>query len=190
MSSLPKPDLNLQETPFDSPWSIGLRIKVVFWDLCWACFCRWTPKPLNRWRLLWLRMFGTTLEGLPFVHQRARVTHPWNLTLHDRACLGDGAHAYALGPIVIKERATVAQEVYLCTGTHDFADDALPLCTAPIVVGANAFIGARAFILPGVSVGERAIVGACSVVTRDVPAGAKVAGNPARVLGKRQGDES
>lgn len=190
MSSLPNPEPNLQETPFDSPWSVRLRIKVVLWDLCWACCCRWTPKPLNRWRLLWLRMFGATLKGLPFVHQRARVTHPWNLTLHDRACLGDSAHAYALGPIVIKERATVAQEVYLCTGTHDFADDALPLRTAPIVVEANAFIGARAFILPGVSVGERAIVGACSLVSRDVPAGAKVAGNPARILGQRQVHES
>ena len=44
------------------------------------------------------------------VHQRARIAIPWNLTLHDRACLGDRANAYSLGPIEIGARATVAQE--------------------------------------------------------------------------------
>jgi putative colanic acid biosynthesis acetyltransferase WcaF len=74
----------------------------------------------------------------------------------------------------------VAQEVYLCTGTHDFSLPHRPLQTAPIRIGADAFIGARAFLLPGVSVGEGAIVGACSVVTRSVSAATLVAGNAAR----------
>ena len=52
----------------------------------------------------------------------------------------------------------------------------------PIVVGANAWIGGHAIILPGVTIGEDAIIGAGSVVTRDVAAGARVAGNPARLL--------
>ncbi len=119
------------------------------------------------------------------MHQRARIQHPWKLTLHDRACLGDRANAYTLGEIVIQERATIAQEAYLCTGTHKFGDPALPLQTAPIVVGAGAFVGARAFILPGVSIGERAVVGACAVVRHDVDPGATVAGNPARPVGRK-----
>jgi putative colanic acid biosynthesis acetyltransferase WcaF len=52
------------------------------------------------------------------------------------------------------------------------------------VIGKNAFVGARAFVLPGVRIGERAIVGACSVVTRDVESDAVVAGNPARVINR------
>lgn len=50
----------------------------------------------------------------------------------------------------------------------------------PVTIGANAWIGGAAVILPGVTVGEGAIVGAGSVVTRDVPPGSTVAGNPAR----------
>jgi putative colanic acid biosynthesis acetyltransferase WcaF len=111
---------------------------------------------------------------------------PWNVTLGHRACLGDRSHAYSLGSIVICEGATVAQEAYLCTGTHDFGNHALPLVTQPITIGAYAFIGARAFILPGIIVGERAIVGACAVVTRDVAAGTRVAGNPARIVASRR----
>lgn len=52
----------------------------------------------------------------------------------------------------------------------------------PILIGRNVWIGGGAIILPGITIGDDAIVGAGSVVTRDVPAGATVAGNPARLL--------
>jgi len=173
-------DTHQQSSPYSSPWTFRQRVGMLLWGFVWFAACRWTPKPLNRWRLAWLRLFGARIEGTPFVHQAARVQIPWNLHLRHRACLGDRANAYSLGPIEIGEGATVAQEAYLCAGTHDFKDPNLPLVTAPITIGPRAFIGARAFILPGVTVGEGAVVGACSVVTRDVPAGAVVAGNPAR----------
>ena len=177
-----------------SPWSWRRRFALLAWDCAWSLTCRWTPKPLNPWRLLVLRLFGAKILGTPFVHQRARIQQPWNLTLHDRACLGDGANAYSLGPIVIHENATIAQEAYLCTGTHDFSQSHLPLQTAPIVVERGAFVGARAFVLPGLTLGAHCLVGAMAVVTRDVPPGAVVAGNPARILhfrpvrGEKPGD--
>ena len=166
----------------DSNWSKRYRIRLLLWEHTWFILCCWTPKPFNPWRLLVLRLFGAAINGRPFVHQRARIEHPWNLTLHPNACLGDRAHAYCLGQVEIHHGACVAQEVYLCTGTHDLRDPAWPLQTSPIHIGADAFIGARAFLLPGVRVGERAIVGACAVVTCNVPAATTVVGNPARPL--------
>ena len=105
--------------------------------------------------------------------------------MQHRACLGDRANAYSLGMIEIQEGATVAQEAYLCTGTHDFNDPSLQLITKPITVGKNSFIGARAMILPGVSIGDQAIVGAMSVVSKDVPDHQIVAGNPTKKIGER-----
>ena len=105
--------------------------------------------------------------------------------MHHLACLGDGATAYTLGEIEIGARATVAQEVYLCAGTHDFSSTALPLQTAPIRVGEDVFIGVRAVVLPGVEIGARAVIGAASVVTRDIPSDVFAAGNPCRVLRPR-----
>lgn len=174
-----------QESAYASPWSRREQLGLLLWEYAWTLLCEWTPKPLNPWRLLVLRIFGARIHGNPFVHQRARVQIPWNLTLHDRACLGDRANAYSLGPVEIGARATVAQEAYLCGGTHDFSDPRLPLQTAPIRIGEDVFVGARAFILPGVTIGARAIVGAASVVARDVPEDTIVAGNPARVLRQR-----
>jgi putative colanic acid biosynthesis acetyltransferase WcaF len=91
-----------------------------------------------------------------------------------------------LGPIEICENATVAQEAYLCTGTHDFTNPAMPLQIGPIKICENAFVGARSMILPTVTVERFAVVGAQSVVTRDVPASTIVAGNPARTLAERK----
>ena len=101
-----------------------------------------------------------------------------------RACLGEHANAYSLGKIDIQEGATIAQEAYLCTGTHDFKDPSLQLITKPITIGKNSFIGARVMILPGVSIGDQAIVGAMSVVSKDVPDHQIVAGNPAKKIGE------
>jgi putative colanic acid biosynthesis acetyltransferase WcaF len=169
-----------QKSPYDSPWSLSQRVKMLLWEYAWTLFCAWTPKPFNPWRLFWLKLFGAGISGRPFVHQRARIQIPWHLTLGDRSCLGDRANAYTLGEIEIGARAVVAQEAYLCTGTHDFDNPSLPLLVAKIRIGEGAFIGARAFVLPGVSIGAGAVVGACSVVTQDVPDAARVKGNPAR----------
>jgi putative colanic acid biosynthesis acetyltransferase WcaF len=174
-----------QASAYASPWSLKERAGMLLWDTAWALFCQWTPKPLNRWRLFWLRLFGARIDGTPFVHQRARIQIPWNLTLHDRACLGDRANAYTLGEIELGARSVVAQEAYLCTGTHDLADPHTPLQVAKITVGEDVFIGARAFIMPGVTLGDRSVAGACAVVTKDVEPEMVVTGNPARAIRRR-----
>ncbi len=174
-----------QNSPYASPWSSSERALRVLWEFCWAAFCSWTPKPLNPWRLFWLRTFDAKIHGTPFVHQRARIAIPWKLTMHDRASLGDRANAYSLGEIEIGPRAIVAQEVYLSAGSHDFSHPACPLVVAKITIGEEAFLGARTFVMPGVTIGARAIVGACSVVTKDLPNDVVAAGNPCRVLRPR-----
>ena len=170
-----------QRLAHESPWSLENRMLRLLWETTWTLLCVWTPKPLNPWRLFWLRVFGAHIHGTPFVHQRARIAIPWHLTLHDRSCIGDRANLYSLGEIEIGARATVAQEVYLSTGSHDFDEPGFRLVTAKITIGEDAFLAARVFVMPGVSVGARSIVGACSVVTKDIPEGVIAVGNPCEV---------
>lgn len=183
--SNPQKTTHTQSSPYESPWSLREQIGMLLWSGTWTLLCAWTPKPLNPWRLFVLRIFGTQISGTPFVHARARIHIPWKLRLAHRACLGDRANAYTLGEIFLGEGSTIAQEAYLCTGTHDFASPALPLQTTPIVVGKDVFVGARAFILPGVILGDRSIIGAGAVVTKNVEANTIVAGNPAKIVGTR-----
>lgn len=169
-----------------SPRSVRERFLALLFEVVWFVCCRWTFRPFNAWRVLWLKLFGMAVRGTPSVHQRARVDVPWNVTLGDRSCLGDRTHIYSLGKVEIGDGATIAQEAYLCTGTHDFADPNIPLQTAPIIIGPKAFIGARAFIMPGVIVGEGAVIGAGSVVTKDVEPWSICVGNPSKVIGVRK----
>ena len=176
---------NKQQSPYQSPWSWSSQLILIFWRLSWIIFCTWTPKYFNPWRILVLKVFGAKLNGLPFIHSSARIQIPWNLRMEHRACLGEKTNAYSLGKINIHKGATIAQEAYLCTGTHDFSNPTLQLIVKEITVEANAFIGARAMILPGVKVGKNAVVGAMSVVTKDVHADQVVAGNPAKKINSR-----
>lgn len=165
-----------------SPWCFSRRVRMLAWEWTWALLCSWTPKPCNGWRLLWLRLFGARVSGNPFVHQRARILMPWNIVLRNRSCIGDRANLYSLESIDVGEEAIIAQEVYLCTGTHVFQDVDMPLALEGIRIGRRAFLGARVFVLPGITIGDGAIVGACSVVTRDVQAFTRNAGNPCRCI--------
>lgn len=173
-----------------SPWPLWVRVRVLLWQACWALFCAWTPKPLNRWRLFWAKCFGATIEGVPFIHGRAQIVRPWNLTMRERSCIGEGAVAYCLDRIEMGLNSTLAQGAYICTGTHDFDDPNAPLKTASITIGADAFIGLRAIVLPGVTIGIGSLIGAGAVVTRDTDPWGVYGGNPARRIGDRRANPS
>lgn len=152
------------------------------WGLCWLLLCRWTPRPFHAWRALVLRAWGAKLGARTHVYPGAIIWAPWQLTLADDACLADDAEAYNVAPIELGERAIVSQGAFLCTASHDHRDPSFPLTHAPIRLEARAWVAARAIVLPGVTIGVEAAVGAGSVVTKDVPAGCTVAGNPARIV--------
>jgi putative colanic acid biosynthesis acetyltransferase WcaF len=119
------------------------------------------------------------------IYSSARIYLPWNLDIGDWSAIGEDALIYNLGPVRLGRHVTVSQRAHLCAGTHDHTKSNLPLLKPPIQVGDQAWICADAFVGPGVTVGEGAVVGARAVVVRDVAPWDIVAGNPARVVKKR-----
>lgn len=146
---------------------------------------RLSPRPCFGFRRWWLRLFGARVGHHVHVYPSSHVYYPWNLEIGDWSCIGEWALIYNLGKVTIGERVTLSQRVHLCAGTHDYRDAAMPLLKPPIVIGSSAWICADAFIGPGVTIGDKAVVGACSVVVKDVAEGAVVAGNPARWIKQR-----
>jgi len=132
-----------------------------------------------------LRVFQAEIGRNVHLHPSVRITIPWNLSIGDAAAIGDGVTLYALGKIRIGARATVSQGAHLCAGTHDWRASTMPLLKLPIYVGDEVWVCAEAFIGPGVSLGDRSVIGARAVAMRDVPVDAVVAGNPARVVSHR-----
>ena len=87
----------------------------------------------------------------------------------------------ARGGITIEDGAQIAANVQLLSNNHDPYDLQVLTCK-PVLIKEGAWIGAGATVLPGVCVGKHAVVGAASVVTKDVPDYAVVVGNPAKVI--------
>jgi len=89
------------------------------------------------------------------------------------------------GGIRIGANVSISPAVHILTADHDLSSPDFAGRELPVRIGDWAFIGSRAIILPGVTLGDRCGVGAGSVVTKDVESGAIVAGVPAKVIGHR-----
>ncbi|KJZ20666.1 acetyltransferase [Loktanella sp. S4079] len=156
------------------------QVKRVLWALCWPLF-RLSPRPMWGWRVWILRAFGAQVGRGVHVYPSARITMPWHLRLADEVAIGDRAILYALDVITIGARATVSQYAHLCTGSHDLGDPARALKTAPIMIGADAWVCADAFVGPGVQIGKSAVLGARAVAFKALPDRCVGIGNPMQI---------
>ena len=96
-----------------------------------------------------------------------------------------------IGYVKIGKNLMMAPECIMLTKNHEFKDKNIPMIQQgysedrQIIIGDDVWIGQRVIILPGISIGNGAIIGAGSVVTKDVPQYSIVAGNPARIIKQR-----
>jgi putative colanic acid biosynthesis acetyltransferase WcaF len=169
-----------------TPYSAGERLRRAAWGVARVLLFRPTPKRLFRFRNALLRAFGARVGRNTVVESSVRIFHPWLLEIGDWSHLGAGVDCYNLGPVSIGDHTVISQRAVLCAGTHDYTRPDLPLLRPPIRIGHGVWIAAEAFIAPNVTIADNAVVGARAVVTRDVPPGAVVAGNPARVIKQRE----
>ncbi|HZZ42809.1 MAG TPA: hypothetical protein VFE58_07715 [Tepidisphaeraceae bacterium] len=162
-----------------APPPLRRRIMRVAWVAVDMTLFRYSFHTWNGWRTKVLRTFGAEIAPGCTIRRTARIYYPWNLKLGVISCLGDRCEIYNLGMVTIGDRVSISQEAYVCAGTHDYMDRSMPLVTKPITIKDDAWVCARAFVGPGVTVGTGAIVGAASVAMRDVADWTIVAGNPA-----------
>jgi putative colanic acid biosynthesis acetyltransferase WcaF len=178
--------VNLAE--FDNRWyapgrgrivrSLWYLISLIAFESGWFPFMR--PK-----RSL-LRLFGARIGRGLVIKPRVWIKYPWRLVVGDHCWIGQGAWIENLADVRIGNHVCVSQQVYVCTGSHDYRTRTFDLIARPVEVGDGAWLGARALVLGGVTIRANAVVAAGSVVTKEVPAAAIVAGQPARVIAQRR----
>jgi putative colanic acid biosynthesis acetyltransferase WcaF len=146
---------------------------------------QWTPTPFFGWRRFVLRLFGAKISSTAKIYPFVQVWYPANLTMSEFACLAPRVNCYCMDLIEIGPYALVSQGAHLCGGTHDIDDTNFQLISKPIVLGRNCWIAAEAFVGPGVTVGEGAVLGARAVAFKDLDPHTVYVGNPAKALRTR-----
>ena len=124
-----------------------------------------------------------------FISESCEFGNPENITIEDNVVIGEKCCIFALGEVAIKRGAILADRVDIRTANHYYDGDELnyipfdeKVIVKPVEIGENVWIASHVLILPGVKIGEGAIVAAGSVVTKDVEPFAVVGGNPAKVI--------
>lgn len=149
----------------------------VLWQATWQLASSLLVMPWfvpSRMRVVVLRAFGARIGSGVNFRSGVRVHWPWKLEIGDDSWIGERVWLLNLEPIRIGSDVCVSQAAFLCTGSHDQRSPSFEFDNSPIRIEDGAWIAARATILRGVTVGANAIVGATALVSRDVPADAKV----------------
>ena len=164
-----------------SAWKEGL-----WWIVRSALFGPWFPIP-SALKVAALRAFGARIGSGVVIRSRVNVSFPWRLRVGDHVWIGDEVAILSLAEVSIGSNCCISQRAFLCTGSHDFSRESFDLVVSPITIGDGCWIGAQAFVGPGVSFGDASRCLAGAVVVRSVLAGSTVGGVPAR---ERAGDFS
>lgn len=139
-----------------------------------------------------LRHYGVNV----YISKGVQFACPSNISIGDHVWIGPNSKFDGRGGVEIASGCLIARDVEVLSSNHYFKGDDLmeiPFDTRficePVHICENAMVGLRTIILPGVTIGEGANIGAGSVVTKDVPPLAMAAGNPARVIRYRDQEQ-
>jgi maltose O-acetyltransferase len=108
----------------------------------------------------------------------------WNILLGERVYFNFNCVVLDVSPVKIGDYSMFGPSVQIYTATHPMSAELRRKqeFSKPIEIGSDVWVGGAAIICPGVSIGARSVIGAGSVVTRDIPGGVFAAGNPCRVI--------
>lgn len=165
------------------------RTACALWGIVRMLLFRHSPCRLNVLRVFLLRRFGANVDYSSFIHPTAFIDFPWNLTIGQNVVIEHEVIINCMGLIHIGDGSRISQYAHLCAGTHAYEQREMPIVRSPINVGRNVWIAADAFVGPGVTIGDGALLAARSSAFSNLPKGQVCVGEPARARKERfEGD--
>lgn len=132
------------------------------------------------------RCSGIKLGAGSTIHMWANFFNPRGINIGKDTIIGDHCFLDGRASLEIGDHTDIAAQVLIYNSEHDINDEKFLAIKSPVKIGNYVFIGPRAIILPGVKIGDGAIIAAAAVVTKDVEAFKIVAGVPAKEIGERK----
>jgi putative colanic acid biosynthesis acetyltransferase WcaF len=160
-------DLSVNVVPSD--YSAGRNgFVVLLWFIVQTTLFNLMPRPFYAWRRFWLIVFGAKIASNVRIRPNVIVEFPWRLEIGENSSIGDHAWIYTVAPITIGKNCVISQYAKLVTGSHDVTSSKFVLKTAPIVIEDNSWVGANAFVGPGVTVSEGSVLAACTTAFKNL----------------------
>lgn len=142
--------------------------------------------PSHMIRNFFYQLFGIEMGKGSTFHMGARFYQPNNIKIGKGTIIGDHAFLDGRASLKIGSHVDIASSVMIYNSQHDLESETMKASEEPVVIGDYCFIGPRAIIMPGVTLGKGAVVAGGAVVTKDVPAGVVVGGVPAQKIKDRK----
>jgi putative colanic acid biosynthesis acetyltransferase WcaF len=172
---------------YDQSWFKRGRnaVVVLLWDVVQAICIHGSLHPMYGWRRFWYRLFGAQIGAGVRIRRTVNCTYPWKLAIGEHSWIGDQATLYCLECITIASHVVISQQAYLCTGSHDSSDPHFGLIVKPIRIDHGAWVALGALVMPGIHIGEGAVIAARAVLTHDALPWTIYAGAPAKPCSER-----
>ena len=155
------------------------------WMLTSLILFRLCPLKLSGLKCWVLKAFGARVGRGVVIKPNVKITFPWKLTLGNHVWLGEECWLLNLAPIALEDNVCISQRAFLCTGNHNYRSPSFDLITRPIHLEPGAWIGANAFVGPGVIVRSHAVLTAGSVAAKELQPYGVYQGNPALCIRQR-----
>ena len=155
------------------------------WHCLNALFLQNPLNPSSKLKISLLRLFGAKIGKGVVIKPGVNIKSPWKTEIGDYSMIGENAWLDSLAQITIGRNVCISQGAYLCTGNHDWTDQAFGLQEWHIVVEDGAWIGARANILPGARIASHSVIAAGSSISKPTDPYMIYAGNPAQPVKRR-----
>ena len=183
MADKPQTNLNQYQNDWYNPGAGP--IKRLFWFFINAIIIQAKWIPSSGIRVFFMKRFGANIGQNVVIRPGVNIKYPWNITIDSNVWVGENAWLDSLDKINIASHCCISQGAYLCTGNHDWTDPAFGLIIKPITLEQGAWVGAKATVLPGITIHQHAILTAGSVATKDLPEYQICQGNPATPIKER-----
>lgn len=126
-----------------------------------------------------LRAYGAKVGAKVVIKPCVNIKYPWHLTIGENSWIGEDVWIDNLADVTIGRNCCISQGAMLLCGNHDYTKESFDLITGEIVLKDGAWVGAKAIVCPGVTMGEGSMLTAGSVATKDIAEDAIYQGNPA-----------
>ncbi|GIW63047.1 MAG: hypothetical protein KatS3mg090_0873 [Patescibacteria group bacterium] len=142
--------------------------------------------PSHLFRKTIYRISGIKIGKGSTIHMFARFYNPVNIKIGNDSIIGEFCVLDGRDKLIIGDHVDIASGVLIYNSEHNINDENFTATTEKVVIEDYVFVGPRAIILPGVTIGKGAVIAAGAVVTKDIPPFAIAAGVPAKIIGERK----